>query len=137
MDQYPYDLGRYGRAADTASETAQRWFDRGLNWSYGFNHKEAIACFQKAAQADPECALAHWGHAYAAGPNYNMPWELFDDKQAAAYIDIPPSALKKARCEGRFDLPYLKIGRRVKYRRADLDAFLDRCVIRPGEAAGK
>ena len=81
--QYPYDLGQYGRTVSTGATNAQRWFDRGLNWIYGFNHEEAVACFAKAAQADPRCGMAHWGHAYAAGPNYNMPWALFDDKGRA------------------------------------------------------
>lgn len=76
--EYPYDLGRFTRQVTTASAEAQIWFDRGLNWIYGFNHKEAIACFQRAVEADPTCAMAHWGHAYAAGPNYNMPWVLYD-----------------------------------------------------------
>lgn len=80
---YPYDLGRFSRQVTTRSDAAQCWFDRGLNWIYGFNHKEAIACFQQAIAADPTCGMAHWGHAYAAGPNYNMPWELYDSKGRA------------------------------------------------------
>lgn len=80
---YDYDLGRYSRKVTTRSDAAQTWFDRGLTWLYGFNHKEAIVCFQHAAEADPACAMAHWGHAYAAGPNYNMPWVLYDSKGRA------------------------------------------------------
>ena len=33
---------------------------------------------REGAGADPDCAMAHWGIAYAAGPNYNLPWELLD-----------------------------------------------------------
>ncbi|KIN64611.1 TPR domain protein [Sulfitobacter noctilucicola] len=80
---YPYDLGRFSRVVTTDSAEAQIWFDRGLNWIYGFNHKEAIACFKRATAADPSFAMAHWGHAYAAGPNYNMPWVLYDSKGRA------------------------------------------------------
>ncbi|MEZ5817120.1 MAG: hypothetical protein R3D44_08570 [Hyphomicrobiaceae bacterium] len=54
------------------------WFDRGLNWLFGFNHGEAIKCFEKAIGQDPECAMAHWGVSYASGPNYNLPWQLYD-----------------------------------------------------------
>src|SRR5487761_2116499 len=75
---YPYDLGPYARTVTTTSAVAQRWFDRGLNWCFGYHHEEAIACFEKALEADPDCAMAHWGVAYAAGPNYNYPWELQD-----------------------------------------------------------
>lgn len=81
MDDYGayYDLGTYSWPITTTSEQAQKWFDRGLNWLYGFNHEEAVACFQRALERDPHCAMAHWGVAYALGPNYNMPWERYDD----------------------------------------------------------
>lgn len=81
--EYGYDLGGFSRPVTTRSSAAQRWFDRGINWTYGFNHIEAIACFTNAIAADPGCAMAHWGIGYAAGPNYNMPWTLFDDKSRA------------------------------------------------------
>ena len=73
-----YDLGDFSRSITTNSPEAQLWFDRGLNWVYGYNHGEAVACFQKALEHDADCALAHWGIAYAAGPNYNLPWHLYD-----------------------------------------------------------
>ena len=78
MDDYPYDLGPYTRKITTASPAAQLWFDRGLNWCFGFHHEEAIHCFEAALAADPDCAMAHWGIAYAVGPNYNFPWEMRD-----------------------------------------------------------
>ena len=68
MDGYPFDLGRHHRPASTASPAAQAWFDRGLVWSYGFNHEEAVRCFERAVADDPGFALAHWGIAYAGGP---------------------------------------------------------------------
>jgi tetratricopeptide (TPR) repeat protein len=83
---YPYDLGGYTRQVTTASVDAQRWFNRGLNWCFGFHHEEALACFEKALAADPNCAMAHWGVAYAAGPNYNFPWELMDPAGKAAAL---------------------------------------------------
>ena len=43
-----FDLGKGHREITTVSEEAQRWFDRGLTWIYGFNHDEAIICFNKA-----------------------------------------------------------------------------------------
>ena len=78
MDGYDYDLGDYSSKITTSSEAAQVWFDRGLTWVYGFNHEEAIVCFQEALKADPSCALAYWGVAYAIGPNYNKAWEMFE-----------------------------------------------------------
>jgi tetratricopeptide (TPR) repeat protein len=73
-----FDLGPYSRKITTSSPDAQLWFDRGLNWVFGFNHGEAIKCFQKALQHDPGCAMAHWGISYASGPNYNLPWHRYD-----------------------------------------------------------
>lgn len=76
---YDYDLGAHHRAVNTASAVAQRWFDRGLIWTYAFNHEEAARCFERAVAADAACAMAHWGLAYALGPNYNKPWSFFDE----------------------------------------------------------
>ncbi len=83
---YPYDLGAYARTVTTASAEAQRWFDRGLNWCFGYHHEEAVACFEKALAHDPDCAMAHWGVAYAVGPNYNYPWVLHDPAGKAAAL---------------------------------------------------
>ncbi len=83
---YPYDLGPYSRKITTASPDAQRWFDRGLNWCYGYHHEEALVCFANALATDPACAMAQWGIAYAAGPNYNYPWELQDPAGKAASL---------------------------------------------------
>ncbi len=82
MSDY-YDLGSYSMTVTTSLPEAQRWFDRGLVWCYGYNHEEAIACFERALEADPDCAMAHWGIAYALGPNYNKPWPLFDPADKA------------------------------------------------------
>ena len=94
-DDY-YDLGTYRRPVTTRSEAAQRWFDRGLAWTYGYNHEEAVACFRHALDADPECAMAWWGVAYAAGPNYNKPWEAFDEEDAARSLATAHEAVARA-----------------------------------------
>ena len=93
---YPYDVGRYVRTVTTTSADAQKWFDRGLNWCFGFHHEEAIGCFEKALEHDPTCAMAHWGIAYAAGPNYNFPWELMDPGGKAAALGRSYDATKAA-----------------------------------------
>jgi tetratricopeptide (TPR) repeat protein len=95
-----YDLGGYIRAITTKSPDAQLWFDRGLNWVFAFNHEEAIKCFTKAVESDPGCAMAHWGIAYAAGPNYNLPWHRYDPagkaRALAASYDAMQNALANA-----------------------------------------
>ena len=52
-----YDLGTYSSPITTSSKKAQKWFDRGLNWTFGYNHEEAVRCFEKAAKHDPECKI--------------------------------------------------------------------------------
>ncbi|MFB6556370.1 hypothetical protein [Streptomyces sp. NPDC056405] len=91
-----YDLGTHGRPVTTSSPEAQRWFDRGLVWTYGFHHEEAVACFEAAAAADPDCAMAQWGIAYALGPNYNKPWEAFDAAELTRTVDRTHAAVELA-----------------------------------------
>jgi tetratricopeptide (TPR) repeat protein len=80
-DDYNFNLGSYHRKVTTSSPDAQKWFDRGLIWSFAFNHDEAAECFKHAISNDPECALAYWGYAYVIGPNYNKPWDVFGDEE--------------------------------------------------------
>ncbi|PGH16338.1 hypothetical protein AJ79_01880 [Helicocarpus griseus UAMH5409] len=91
-----FNLGVHHRPVTTTSEDAQLWFDRGLVWSYSFNHGEAERCFEKAAEYDPNCAMALWGIAYAAGPNYNKAWRFFDPKDLRASIKRANDALARA-----------------------------------------
>ncbi|MFZ9020077.1 MAG: hypothetical protein ACO2ZX_07835, partial [Paracoccaceae bacterium] len=86
MTNYPYDLGGYSWKITTESATAQLWFDRGLMWTYGFHHEEAQVCFERVLKEDPNCAMAYWGLAYIAGPNYNRPWETFGAREAKTML---------------------------------------------------
>ena len=92
-----YDLGTYSRPVSTTSRKAQKWCDRGLAWTYGYNHEEAIECFQKALAADATCAMAHWSIAYCIGPNYNKPWETFEDDEKPPCIALARSSIEAAR----------------------------------------
>jgi tetratricopeptide (TPR) repeat protein len=85
-DDYPYDLGTHSLPVGTSSAAAQAWFDRGLIWCYGFNHEEAERCFERAVAADPGCAMAHWGIAYAVGPNYNKDWQAFGPEERSRAV---------------------------------------------------
>lgn len=92
-----YDLGRYKRRILTTCEEAQTWFDRGLIWTYGFNHEAAVGCFEKAILHDKKCAMAWWGLAYALGPNYNKPWEVYDKVDLEKTLKRTHEAAAKAR----------------------------------------
>ena len=91
-----YDLGSFTWPVTTAEPQAQLWFDRGMAWCYGFNHDEAIVCFGRALEHDPGCAMAHWGIAYAIGPNYNKPWEDFDEDDLRQSLDLARSSVVAA-----------------------------------------
>jgi len=78
MGEY-FDLGAYRRPVTTVSEQAASWFNRGLVWCYGFNQEEAVRCFQKVVEIDPDCAMGYWGIAYASGPFYNKPWNWYGE----------------------------------------------------------
>ena len=58
--------------------------------------------------------------------------ELLDEKEAAALLDLKPGTLAVFRSTGRHSIPFLKIGRNVRYRRSDLDAWLQRCTRADG-----
>ena len=79
--EYRFDLGSHTRKVTTESSVSQFWFNAGLNWTYGFNHEEGLACFRKVVEHDPGCAMGYWGIAYAAGPFYNMPWCDFSEQE--------------------------------------------------------
>src|SRR5262245_9703812 len=65
--------GPHARTVTTTSPQAQIWFNQGLAFLHAFNHDEAIRSFERAAQADPACAMAPWGIALANGPHINNP----------------------------------------------------------------
>ncbi|CAG7972822.1 unnamed protein product [Penicillium salamii] len=92
-----YKLGPHVRPVTTSSPTTQLWFNRGLIWAYSFNHAEAERCFERAAKSDPSCAMALWGIAYAAGPNYNKAWQYFDPEDRRASIQKVNDTLARAR----------------------------------------
>ncbi|MFT6304658.1 MAG: tetratricopeptide (TPR) repeat protein [Granulosicoccus sp.] len=96
---YYFDLGAYSRPVSTRSAEAQEWFDRGLNWIFGYNHEEATVCFRQALVHDGQLAMAYWGIAYCAGPNYNMSWELFDEASLENALNTATESM--ALCEAR------------------------------------
>jgi len=66
-------LGDLHHPVSTHNPEAQQFFDQGLRFIYAFNHDEAARSFQRAAELDPQLAMAYWGVAEAVGPNYNDP----------------------------------------------------------------
>ena len=81
-------LGDLHHPVTTESKQAQRYFDQGMRLLFGFNHKEAIRSFRSAAHLDPQCAMAHWGVAYAYGPHVNKPMDASDTANAWAALQL-------------------------------------------------
>lgn len=79
------DLGVHHMAV-TATPEAQKFFDQGVNLTFGFNHAEAIRSFREAARLDPNCAMCWWGVAYALGSNINLP--MPDDAVIPAWLAL-------------------------------------------------
>jgi tetratricopeptide (TPR) repeat protein len=83
-------LGGVSFAITTEVPLAQRYFEQGLSFAYGFNHAAAIAAFREAQRLDPKCALCFWGEALAHGPNINAPMDPSTNARAvglARYAD--------------------------------------------------
>jgi hypothetical protein len=61
--------------------------------------------------------------------------ELVDEKEAARILDNSPGTLSVWRSTGRYNLPFIKVGRNVRYRRADLIAWLEKRTRQTGATA--
>lgn len=52
--------------------------------------------------------------------------DLVDDKAAAEILDTTPGTLSVWRSTGRYALPFVKVGRKVRYRVSDLEAWIEK-----------
>ena len=55
----------------TNSDSAQFYFNQGINLYYGFHIIEAMPSFKKAQLFDSTCAMLYWAEALTYGPNIN------------------------------------------------------------------
>jgi len=51
--------------------------------------------------------------------------QLRNEAEAAQILDLKPGTLQVWRSTKRYPLPYIKVGRLVRYRQSDLEAFLN------------
>ena len=63
--------GIYKWKISTKNDSAQFYFNQGINMYYSFHIIESMASFKKAARFDPGCAMLYWAQALAYGPNIN------------------------------------------------------------------
>ncbi|HMH22802.1 MAG TPA: hypothetical protein VK563_13540, partial [Puia sp.] len=83
--------GHYSYGISTRSDSAQLYFNQGLNLYYSYHLTESIASFKEATRFDSSCAMAWWGQALAMGPYYNN-----------YYYKMPVSVLPVIRQMNRF-----------------------------------
>ena len=50
--------------------------------------------------------------------------EYMNTQTAAAYMGLKPQTLSAWRCSGRYCLPFLKVGRKVLYKKTDVDTWM-------------
>lgn len=55
--------------------------------------------------------------------------ELLTRKEAAGLLNVQPQTLAKWGSTQRYDLPYIKVGKAVRYRRSDLQKFMERHTV--------
>jgi hypothetical protein len=78
--------GQHHHRISTKDPEAQRSFDQGLTLVFAFNHEEAARAFRRAAELDPQSAMAFWGLALALGPCINL--DVDPPHEKAAYQAI-------------------------------------------------
>ena len=50
--------------------------------------------------------------------------DLLNEQEAAAMLGVAPGTLSVWRSTGRYGIPFIKVGRNVRYRPNDLDKWL-------------
>jgi excisionase family DNA binding protein len=78
---------------------------------------------------DPESKYDRCYRAKCKREGVAVSTPLLDADQAAAYLSVEPATLAIWRSTKRYPLRYIKVGRHVRYRKSDLDAFLDKRTV--------
>jgi tetratricopeptide (TPR) repeat protein len=94
-------VGNVHVSISTRSAQAQKLFDQGMAYVYGFNHEAAIRSFQQALEADRDAAMPYWGIAYALGPNINLDVDPEREKQAFDAVQTAIARSKRASAKER------------------------------------
>lgn len=125
-------MGSHHHPVSTTNPTAQQFFDQGLSFVYAFNHDEAIRSFKRAAELDPQMAMAYWGIALALGPNINL--DVDPEREKAAY-DAAQKALALAAKSPENERAYIEA--LVKRYSVDPKADLKQLAVEYKQAMGE
>ena len=100
MDRF--NLGPHARTISTtvsrSAALVQPGFELVLRLQQGGSASSASA---RRSSSIPECVMAHWGMAYAAGPFYNLAWREYGEQEANAATRLACDHIAKARALGR------------------------------------
>ncbi|MEC7142934.1 MAG: hypothetical protein VXW30_05075 [Candidatus Thermoplasmatota archaeon] len=71
-----YDFGTpanyaFAENITCSNDEAKKMYVEAYGHMLNYNHEQAIACFTKCAELDPNCAMAWWGIAYCLSSSYN------------------------------------------------------------------
>ena len=95
-DDYDFgDASNYSFANDITcrNDETRKMYILAHGHMLNYNHEEAIACFMKCTELDPDCAMAWWGIAYCVSSNYNWTPGL-----GSGYDAITEAMKKKDKC---------------------------------------
>jgi tetratricopeptide (TPR) repeat protein len=71
-------VGSYRAPRVSDHPEAQRYFEQGMVFGWGFNFAEAARSFRAATLRDPDCSMCRWGIAWAVGPSINHDMDAAD-----------------------------------------------------------
>jgi excisionase family DNA binding protein len=58
-----------------------------------------------------------------------MSIDLISPRDAANVLKVTEGTLAVWRCNRRYDLPFVRVGRSVKYQRADIERFVEQRTV--------
>jgi excisionase family DNA binding protein len=67
--------------------------------------------------------------ALVKGPTIRNDDPLLSKPEAAAYLSIAEQTISNWLATGRYKLPYVRVGRLIRFRKSDLDAFIARRTV--------
>ena len=77
-------LGTFTRPISSSNKEAQAFVDQGFQMMYAFAKPEAVRSFRESWKRDPQCAICHWGEAWAWGSYLNAPMTAEESPHAYA-----------------------------------------------------
>ena len=84
IELFKNGLGTFTKPISTKNKEAQAFFDQGFQMMYAFAKPEAVRSFRESWKRDGNCAICHWGEAWAWGSYLNGPMTAEESPHAYA-----------------------------------------------------